>query len=45
VLFAVLDHFTRRNDDQKRVIGTLLGVVDEVRLNVSLHTRVAEFLP
>jgi hypothetical protein len=30
VLFAVLDHYMRRNEGQKRVIGTLLGVVDEV---------------
>ena len=29
VLFAVLDHYTRRNEGQKRVIGTLLGTVDE----------------
>jgi len=29
VLFAILDHFVRRNEGQKRVIGTLLGrVVD-----------------
>eukprot|EP00614_Pseudopedinella_elastica_P005695 CAMPEP_0172587806 /NCGR_PEP_ID=MMETSP1068-20121228/6809_1 /TAXON_ID=35684 /ORGANISM="Pseudopedinella elastica, Strain CCMP716" /LENGTH=296 /DNA_ID=CAMNT_0013382951 /DNA_START=26 /DNA_END=916 /DNA_ORIENTATION=+ len=30
VLFAVLDHYIRRNEGQSRVIGTLLGVVDEV---------------
>jgi translation initiation factor 3 subunit F len=30
VLFAVLDHFARRDDGKKRVIGTLLGRVDEV---------------
>ena len=27
VLFEILDHFTRRNQDQKRVIGALLGSV------------------
>lgn len=27
VLFEILDHFTRRNHDQKRVIGALLGSV------------------
>ncbi|KAI8321627.1 Mov34-domain-containing protein [Martensiomyces pterosporus] len=26
VLFSILDHFLRRNDNQERVIGTLLGV-------------------
>ncbi|KAJ2837416.1 hypothetical protein FBU31_001144, partial [Coemansia sp. 'formosensis'] len=26
VLFSVLDHYLRRNDNQERVIGTLLGV-------------------
>lgn len=27
VLFSVLDHYLRRPDGQKRVIGTLLGTV------------------
>lgn len=27
VLFEILDHFTRRNHDQKRVVGALLGSV------------------
>lgn len=27
VLFSVLDHFLRRPENQKRVIGTLLGTV------------------
>jgi len=27
VLFQILDHHSRRKDGQKRVIGTLLGVV------------------
>ena len=25
VLFSILDHYSRRNDTQNRVIGTLLG--------------------
>ncbi|KAJ1818465.1 hypothetical protein GGH91_002051 [Coemansia sp. RSA 2671] len=29
VLFSVLDHYLRRNDNQERVIGTLLGVRSE----------------
>ena len=34
VLFAVLDHFVRRHEGQQRVIGSLLGRVDEVRRTV-----------
>jgi translation initiation factor 3 subunit F len=30
VLLSVLDHYIRRNEDQIRVIGTLLGYMDEV---------------
>jgi translation initiation factor 3 subunit F len=30
VLFSVLDHYIRRNEGQQRVIGTLLGFMDEV---------------
>lgn len=30
VVFSILDHYKRRTDGQKRVIGTLLGEVDEV---------------
>lgn len=30
VLFSILDHFIRRNEGQKRVIGTLLGMVDDI---------------
>eukprot|EP01120_Amphizonella_sp_Union-15-10_P015875 TRINITY_DN8241_c0_g1_i1.p1 TRINITY_DN8241_c0_g1~~TRINITY_DN8241_c0_g1_i1.p1 ORF type:complete len:304 (+),score=40.58 TRINITY_DN8241_c0_g1_i1:129-1040(+) len=29
VLFSVLDHYLRRNEAQHRVIGTLLGTIDE----------------
>ena len=29
MVLSILDHFVRRNDDQERVIGTLLGVVNE----------------
>src|SRR6266542_3910868 len=29
VLFSILDHFVRRNENQSRVIGTLLGVRSE----------------
>lgn len=29
VVLSILDHFNRRNSDQQRVIGTLLGVVSE----------------
>ena len=29
VVLSVLDHYVRRNEDQERVIGTLLGVVNE----------------
>ena len=29
VLFSIVDHFSRREEDQQRVIGTLLGTVDE----------------
>ena len=29
VLFSVLDHYIRRNEGQKRVIGTLLGFVED----------------
>ena len=25
VVFSILDHYKRRNEDQKRVVGTLLG--------------------
>lgn len=36
VLFSVLDHYMRRNEGQVRVIGTLLGVVDELTGNVEV---------
>jgi len=29
VVLAILDHYVRRNEDQDRVIGTLLGVLNE----------------
>ena len=29
VLFSIVDSFERRNEDAKRVIGTLLGVTDK----------------
>ena len=29
VIFAILDHYVRRNDAQNRVIGTLLGVEND----------------
>jgi translation initiation factor 3 subunit F len=29
VLFSIVDSFERRNEEAKRVIGTLLGVVDK----------------
>jgi len=29
VLLTILDHYTRRNEDQTRVIGTLLGIINE----------------
>ena len=35
VLFSVLDHYIRRNEGQKRVIGTLLGVVEESYVEVT----------
>ena len=30
VVFSILDHYKRRDDGQDRVVGTLLGEVDEV---------------
>lgn len=29
VLFSIIDHYSRREEDQQRVIGTLLGTVDD----------------
>ncbi len=29
VLFSIVDSFERRNEDAKRVIGTLLGTIDK----------------
>ena len=29
VLFSIVDSYERRNEDAKRVIGTLLGVTDK----------------
>ncbi|KAJ7640631.1 hypothetical protein B0H17DRAFT_1216505 [Mycena rosella] len=36
-LFSILDHYLRRNDDQPRVIGTLLGTRSPD--NTSIHVR------
>ena len=36
VLFSILDHYIRRTEGQKRVIGTLLGIVDEVSGSVEV---------
>ncbi|KJE93954.1 hypothetical protein CAOG_04663 [Capsaspora owczarzaki ATCC 30864] len=35
VLLTIIDHFTRRNENQKRVIGTLLGSVHDGIVEVS----------
>ena len=29
VLFSIVDHYSRRDEEQNRVIGTLLGMVDD----------------
>lgn len=34
VLFSIIDHFTRRNEGQERVIGTLLGTVRDGEIEV-----------
>ncbi|KAI5295454.1 hypothetical protein KEM52_001325 [Ascosphaera acerosa] len=48
-IFSILDHALRRNDDQKRVIGTLLGVRSEDGTEVEIrncfavgHTEAAD---
>lgn len=33
-LFSILDHFLRRNDEQPRVIGTLLGTRTESEIEI-----------
>lgn len=34
VLFSIIDHYTRRNEGQDRVIGTLLGTVRDGEVEV-----------
>lgn len=34
VLFSIIDHYTRRNEGQDRVIGTLLGSVRDGEVEV-----------
>ena len=35
VLFSVLEHYVRRNEGQKRVIGTLMGYKEGSTLHVT----------